>query len=437
MNSLVEQILVFMILIPGALLCYLPMRNQLKYSPLRTFLMSGVGLTLSILAAAGLILHADISTNTILMPSLVIFFLCFHHTLRVHIAKSLLVYTSVCAVMSFPLIFAYAYDAWKYPTATYRHFSAEACLFQLLIASIITLMLAIPNFKYYSWIVDHLHIPRVWYLSLVIPIAVVAMNILIIPKDYASLHVGRIFHIYITLEITLFLLLIFLFVLFYHISTNLLKYAKLEEEAKILSIEKSHYKSMRDNIAETMKLRHDFRHSVHALVVLSDHADLQSIRSHLHEYEQKLRSLDLDNYCANPLINAVLNYYLGLAKKKGIRTNIKIDLPKKLSITERELCSIIGNIIENGIDGCLSVPAKERFLSLSMEAYNQSFYIVATNSFDGKVKKKEGTYFSSKENGNGIGLVSIRDIVERYQGKAKISHTDTEFMVDLVMKGCV
>ena len=56
------------------------------------------------------------------------------------------------------------------------------------------------------------------------------------------------------------------------------------------------------------------------------------------------------------------------------------------------------------------------------------------NSFDGKIKKSNGGFLSTKEGGSAIGLSSVRAIAEKYQGFAQFSADKTEFISNVMLK---
>ena len=65
---------------------------------------------------------------------------------------------------------------------------------------------------------------------------------------------------------------------------------------------------------------------------------------------------------------------------------------------------------------------------------DQLIYIVATNTFDGKIKMRHGEYLSTRKGGSGIGLSSMRMVAERYNGTMKAYHKDKTFFVDIMMR---
>ena len=112
-----------------------------------------------------------------------------------------------------------------------------------------------------------------------------------------------------------------------------------------------------------------------------------------------------------------------------------IELPEPLSVTELDMASMFGNLMENAIDGCLTVPEGKRYFCLTTEIrHGNRLYIVSTNSFNGRVQKGKDGYHSTKHSGNGIGLAAIAATAEKYGGSARVSNSSSEFFVDVVMK---
>ena len=82
---------------------------------------------------------------------------------------------------------------------------------------------------------------------------------------------------------------------------------------------------------------------------------------------------------------------------------------------------------------CLEVRAGTPCISLSVLVQNSRLYIVATNSFNGLVRQRNGEYLSLRHSGSGIGLTSIRASAEKYHGTAEFSHDGREFHSDVML----
>lgn len=186
---------------------------------------------------------------------------------------------------------------------------------------------------------------------------------------------------------------------------------------------------------KTAGLRHDFRHSVRLLSSLAKEGDIGSIRTHLAEFEARLAENAPINYCSNAALNALFGYYHEIAVSSDIDTDWHIELPEPLPATELDMVSLFGNLIENAIAGCCTVRSGRRYFCLTTQIlHGNTLYIVSTNNFDGKVKKGRDGYRSTKHSGNGIGLTAIAAAAKKYDGSLKVSNSDTEFFVDVVLK---
>lgn len=94
-----------------------------------------------------------------------------------------------------------------------------------------------------------------------------------------------------------------------------------------------------------------------------------------------------------------------------------------------------GSILENAIIACQNVPVNDRFLTITVsKEQGTELYIAASNSFSGRVNHKGGRYFSTKQGGSGIGLISIIATAERYGGSADFYHEGKIFYSNVMME---
>ncbi len=135
---------------------------------------------------------------------------------------------------------------------------------------------------------------------------------------------------------------------------------------------------------------------------------------------------EVTDYCANTAVNALLNYYIHLADRNGIDFRLQVRLPETLPVSDVDLCSMLGNILDNAVTACQKADEKRIRLSLLAEDASQ-LYIVAVNTFNGTVRQKDGTYLSTDRGGTGIGLSSVTSTAESYGGVARFSHKGKEF----------
>ena len=426
-------LLQFLILVPGALSCYLPVKNRMRLSEGKTLALCCLTAVLFSFAAASAVTVWNIEPNAIGLPALVVSFFLYRRTIRLDLPRSLAIYVGVCAIETFPVQFGTIVDM-------YFKFEAEGMTLQgcIVLLGCSCLMLAAfvrPARERFSKAVEELDMPKLWYSTTVISAVFLVYNILVTPVSYDVVRGSRLRFLFPMFEVCALALLITVYVLFYGIVTGTIEREKLEKRSQLLEMQSHQFRELQEYMRQTARLRHDFRHSVHLLSALAESGDLDSIRAHLSEYGQRLSESVSVSYCSSAALNALFGYYRDMADSKKIRTDWKIELPGPLTVSELDMAALFGNIIENAISACALLPEEKRYFNLTAEMrHRNSLYVVSTNSFNGKVRKGKDGYHSTKHSGRGTGLMSIAAVAEKYEGSAQFCNSDKEFFVDVVIK---
>jgi len=425
----------FLILLPAAASCYLCLKNRLKYTPAKTAVLCLAVLVPYSLITAALCAMLQIDMNFILLPSLVLFFFLYRRTVTIGLSQALAIYIGVCAIETFPAQFAYAFDAYLYPSSGAADFSTEAALFQFGLSLLLLAVFAYPACHRFSRAVEQLDFPKIWYSTAIVSFLFLVSNILMTPISYSTLQAGRLSFLFPFLEGCALAVLVTVYLLFYRNTMFILENIKLREHSQLLEMQAHQYRTLQGYIKETSRLRHDFRHSLRLLASLAEKGDLESIRSHLTKYELELSEGSPVNYCANPALNALFGYYHEMALSAGIETDWNIELPQQAAISELDMAALFGNLMENAIAGCQTLQGDKKYFCLSAQArHENSLYIVSTNNFDGKVRKGKDGYHSTRHSGKGTGLSSIAAVAEKYNGSARFSNNEKEFYADVMLK---
>ncbi len=419
---------------PAVLLCYLPMKNRLKYGQKETLTGAVLALCVVVPLLALIDSNRSVGYNMLLMPAVVVFLFAYHRTLRAPFCQSLYVVVLVCAFLSFNSNFSNVYDAFLHPAATIEEYSLQAAVFQFGMSLVFAALLFWPLSKYGSWLIDHFTVGRVWYIATAVSAVFLAFNVMIVPKRYETLHVNNMARVFFTVVPMMLILLLLLCWIFYSIVRSMVDMAETRERNRMLEIEESQYRKLQLYMEESARTRHDFRHVIGALDELLSVGDTDEARKYLTSYRISMPKNEVVNYCEHAALNALLNHYGEAAHQHSIRLRIVAELPEKLPLSDVDLCSITGNILDNAIAACLDVPETDRYINLSVSCPNDvRFGIVASNSFSGMVRMDGERYLSTHRGGSGIGLSSIRAAAERYGGTASFRHEEKEFIIGVVI----
>ena len=133
-------------------------------------------------------------------------------------------------------------------------------------------------------------------------------------------------------------------------------------------------------------------------------------------------------------LDSILNYKLSAAEGAGIAVETSVVVPDSLAVEPFDLNVILGNLLDNAVEGALRCQDKKLVLNLRFD--RGVFYIDIQNTYDGVVNQKSGgAYLTRKEQADlhGLGLLAVRRAVEKYNGHMEITHTEKHFSVRVML----
>lgn len=193
MKAFLTILLSELIILPAAALCFFPMKNQLRYSPLRIVLHVFLLFFPVAPLMSWITYHFSLNPNTVLLPMLAVFYVCYHRSLTVSPDRSFAIFAYVCALMALIGNFANGFDALCNPLSGANNFSLENSVFSLILSMTVTALLFYPVTKYGSILIDKLLLSRVWYTTVLISVLFFSINFLIRPQKYQTLYTNKVF----------------------------------------------------------------------------------------------------------------------------------------------------------------------------------------------------------------------------------------------------
>lgn len=188
------------------------------------------------------------------------------------------------------------------------------------------------------------------------------------------------------------------------------------------------------NIYQTMRgWRHDYHNHIQTLLALC--GDEAHTREYLWRLNDDLTTVDTVLKTGNVMVDAILNSKLSLLKSKGIAVNAKAIVPENLAVSEIDLCTVIGNLLDNAMEAVLRQPEEtEKFVRVFIGVLKEQLYISVYNSTGTAPKKKGNTYLSTKPGANhGFGLMRVDRIVEKYGGFLNRQHEEGVFATEVML----
>lgn len=186
-----------------------------------------------------------------------------------------------------------------------------------------------------------------------------------------------------------------------------------------------------ENIYRTMRgWRHDYHNHIQALIALN--GDAEKTKEYLLKLNDDLTQVDTVIKTGNVMIDAILNSKLSLIKSKNISVQAKAVVPGKLTISDVELCVVIGNLLDNAMEACAG--KSEPWIRVYIGVLKGQLYISVSNSVAGELKKQGKQYLSTKgSDGHGFGLLRIDRIVDKYSGYLNRQNEEGVFVTEIML----
>lgn len=238
--------------------------------------------------------------------------------------------------------------------------------------------------------------------------------------------------------ITLVSIICLITILLYIIRENKLIKKYLESDKLLIMAQKSLYNNMLAQNRATVDFRHDLLGHLVCLDELVHRGNLEKIRDYLENMEGRIELIRKKVYITeNDVIDAVLNYYIGLLDKE-ILINVEGKCKGSLSIEPVELCTIISNILKNAVEALEQLKDGKRYLRVRVMKNKDYLMIRVSNSIQGAVprqNKRTGLPETSKKDkeNHGIGLRNVKETVEKVRGIFNIEIGRDIFTVSIML----
>lgn len=176
--------------------------------------------------------------------------------------------------------------------------------------------------------------------------------------------------------------------------------------------------------------RHDYRHHIQAMKVHAAKGEYGEIVKYLDMLDDDLTNVETVIRTGNRMADAILNSKLSLAAEKEITVKAEAKIPVSLTVSELDLCIIIGNLLDNAIEACMELPPSERLIRIYMEMKGNYLYLSLTNTAGGKKKRNFGT---TKGEGHGLGIARVDAVVNKCGGYITRASEDEAFSTEVLL----
>lgn len=193
------------------------------------------------------------------------------------------------------------------------------------------------------------------------------------------------------------------------------------------------YEEMKEMYLNMRGWRHDYHNHIQSVKAYLALGQVDVATSYLDEVDADLTQVDSYIRSGNLMADAILNSKLSLAEKAKIRVDCTAQLPEKLSLSDVDLCVLLGNLLDNAIEACEQIGPDRRFLRVYMVLIKEQLYISVQNAAKEILNFNEKNYITSKRGQHGLGLMRVKLLVDKYEGCLNLKNEPGIFAAEVTL----
>ena len=210
---------------------------------------------------------------------------------------------------------------------------------------------------------------------------------------------------------------------------------KLEYELINERINLSH-KNYENMIQAQEKLRYVYHDLKNHMICMKSYDTKEEIISYINNLEFQINDFENLRNTGNKTLDIILNDKIHLCKKYNIEFEDSINISKLNFIKENDICAIFANALDNAIEACININDEiEKRIEVKATYINGFAVIKFINTKINDIKFTGDRIKTSKEDNkiHGIGLASIKYIVNKYDGEVVVNYSENEFILKIMI----
>lgn len=206
---------------------------------------------------------------------------------------------------------------------------------------------------------------------------------------------------------------------------------KTRTEAAIRETEQEYYDEINRRYNESRKILHDINNHLLAVSALIERGSIEEAKRYIAEVSEQSDLAAIPVKTGRNVLDALLFKKTEQAAEKGCKIAFEIDCPISGSVSDYDLCTIFGNILDNAIE---AVSAGDR-ISVKIGKQLDMLYISCENPFSGELKRRGDKIITTKKDfaSHGFGLMRVRELAVRYGGDVNITAEKSVFLIEILL----
>ncbi len=199
---------------------------------------------------------------------------------------------------------------------------------------------------------------------------------------------------------------------------------------------RTNYKSY-ENINEVHdKLKYVYHDLKNHIICIKNYDTKEEIISYINNLELQISDFENFKNTGNKTLDIILGEKIRLCKKYNIEFEESINISKLKFIKNNDICSIFANALDNAIEACINIDSEiEKRIEAKATYINEFAIIKFINTKTNDIKIIDNRIQTSKPDNkkHGLGIASIKYIVNKYNGETIVNYSDNEFILKIMI----
>lgn len=225
--------------------------------------------------------------------------------------------------------------------------------------------------------------------------------------------------------------LVLLNVYFLYLLSYLFKAGRLEQEMNVArardELQYRYYGELEQKYRESRKILHDMKNHLSSVEQLYREQNKTEGDAYVKDLYHMIHVLGEKYYSSNHMLNIILNEKLSRASVLGISVKVQAGDVSFDDWKDMDITTVFANLLDNALEACEAVKGNA-YLDIKIDRVQDFRVIQLENSRKNDSGKK-------KQGHMGLGLLNVKQTVEKYHGTLEQTVTDSCYRVCIMLPG--
>lgn len=201
-------------------------------------------------------------------------------------------------------------------------------------------------------------------------------------------------------------------------------------------VQVNYCKRMQIQFESLRAFRHDVRNHLICIKNLILQNKSEDAVKYAENITESMENLNTKINTGNPVADAIISEKYSECLNNNIEFKCDVLVPGKAKINSLDLCVILGNALDNSMEACELIEDESVKKYIHIRSYLIKSFIVfeIKNSMDSCISKKDIIGDEDYDLNHGLGLLNIKNTVDKYFGTVSTEENDNKFMLSIMLQ---